>query len=140
MYKEILLAIDGSDHSHRAVEQAIKMVSSYQGNVKINLIYCVDGESSKNDILKYGDSHTSKIKRKEKFYPVIKEIESYGIESDIVLLHGDPAETIIDYANNHAYDCVVVGSRGRNDFQTLVLGSVSHKLVKYVDSPVLVIK
>lgn len=140
MFNKILLATDGSEHSSRAINQAIKMVSPYKDQVKIDLIYAVDGDTSKSDVLKYGDSHTATIKRKEKFMETIQEIESKGVKSDIILLHGDPAEEIIEYANNQEYDCVVIGSRGRNKFQTLILGSVSHKLVKYIQAPVIVVK
>lgn len=135
-----LLATDGSDHSSRAIDQTVKMVSPYKTDVSIDLIYVVDGETSKGDVLKYGDSHTATIKRKEKFLDTIQYIESQGITADILLLHGEPAKEIIEYANENQYDCVVVGSRGRNKFQTLILGSVSHKLVKYIHAPVIVVK
>ncbi|KHE72583.1 universal stress protein [Halobacillus sp. BBL2006] len=140
MFNKILLATDGSEHSSRAIKQAIKMVSPYKDQVKIDLIYAVDGDTSKSDVLKYGDSHTATIKRKERFMETIQGIESKGVKADIILLHGEPAEEIVEYANNHDYDCVVIGSRGRNKFQTLILGSVSHKLVKYIQSPVIVVK
>ncbi|UOR13665.1 universal stress protein [Halobacillus amylolyticus] len=140
MFNKILLATDGSDHSNRAIEQTVKMVSPYKEQVTIDLIYAVDGETSKSDILKYGDSNTATIKRKEKFLDTIQHIKSQGIQADIILLHGEPAEEITEYANHHEYDCVVVGSRGRNKLQTLILGSVSHKLVKYIQSPVIVVK
>ncbi|WP_181347973.1 universal stress protein [Thalassobacillus sp. CUG 92003] len=140
MFKRILLATDGSEHSQRAIDETIKMVTPYKDQVTIDLVYAVDGETSKSDVLKYGDAQTATIKRKEKFLPTIQSIEAQEIDADIILLHGNPAETIIEYANEHDYDCVVVGSRGRNKFQTLILGSVSHKLVKYVQAPVIVVK
>ena len=140
MFQNILLATDGSDHSRRAIDQTLKMVSPHKDQVHIDLIYVVDGETSKKDVLKYGDSQTASQKRKEKFLDIIQYIESEGVSTDFKLLHGDPAEEMIEYANEHDYDCVVIGSRGRNKFQTLILGSVSHKLVKYVQSPVIVVK
>lgn len=140
MFKHILLGTDDSEHSSRAIDQAIKMVEPYKDKVKIELVYAVDGETSKKDVLKYGDSNTATIKRKEKFLDVIQMIERHGVQADITLLHGDPAETLIEYANDNDYDCVVIGSRGKNKFQTLVLGSVSHKIIKYVKAPVIVVK
>ncbi|WP_082235701.1 universal stress protein [Halobacillus massiliensis] len=140
MFTNILLATDGSDHSKRAIEQTIKMVAPYKDQVKIECVYSVDGDTSKSDILKYGNSDTATIKRKEKFLSILEEIKSEGIQADITILHGDPAETIISYANERNYDCVVAGSRGRNKIQTLMLGSVSHKLVKYIKAPVMVVK
>lgn len=140
MFNKILLATDGSEHSSRAIDQTLKMVEPYKDQVQIDLIYAVDGESSKEDVLKYGDSHTATAKRKEKFLDTVQEVEGKGIKADVIILHGEPKEVITDYANEHDYDCVVVGSRGRNKFQTLILGSVSHKLIKYIQKPVIVIK
>ncbi|MGP4060292.1 universal stress protein [Halobacillus litoralis] len=140
MFNKILLATDGSDHSSRAIEQTLKMVEPYKDQVTIDLIYAVDGESSKEDVLKYGDSHTATMKRKEKFLGSVQEIEEKGVKAEVIILHGNPAEVITEYANEHEYDCVVIGSRGRNKLQTLILGSVSHKLVKYIQSPVIVVK
>ncbi|MFC7063461.1 universal stress protein [Halobacillus seohaensis] len=140
MFKNILLATDGSEHSNRAIDQTLKMVSPYKDEVHIELIYAVDGEKSKKDVLKHGDSHTATAKRKEKFLDTVQIIEGEGVKSDITILHGEPAESLIKYANEGNYDCVVIGSRGRNKFQTLILGSVSHKLLKYVTKPVIVVK
>ncbi|MCP3029428.1 universal stress protein [Halobacillus sp. A5] len=140
MFKNILLATDGSDHSKRAIEQAIQMTAPYKDQVTLELVYSVDGDTSKEDILKHGDSSTAAVKRKERFFEVIQEIEASGVKTGITILHGDPAETIIEYANERNYDCVVVGSRGRNKLQTLILGSVSHKLMKYIKCPVMVVK
>ncbi|WP_431799971.1 universal stress protein [Halobacillus andaensis] len=140
MFKNILLATDGSEHSNRGIEQTLKMISPYKDNAHIELVYAVDGEKSKKDVLKHGDSHTATAKRKEKFLDTIQFIEGQGVNADITILHGEPAETLIEYANNGNYDCVVIGSRGRNKLQTLILGSVSHKLVKYVKSPVIIVK
>lgn len=140
MFKKILLATDGSEHSSRAIDQALKMVAPYKDQVTLDLIYVVDGSSSKEDVLNYGDHHTATMKRKEKFFDTLSYIEDKGVQTDVIILHGEPAPKIMEYANEQAYDCVVIGSRGRNKFQTLVLGSVSHKIVKYVQVPVLVVK
>lgn len=140
MFTKILLASDGSDHSNRAIDEALKMVDPYKEQVHIEIVYAVDGDQSKKDVLKHGDSDTASLKRKAKFQSTIEYIEDKGISADITILHGQPAETLIEYANEGDYDCVIVGSRGRNKFQTLILGSVSHKLVKYVERPVIVVK
>ncbi|GEN52370.1 universal stress protein [Halobacillus faecis] len=140
MFNRILLATDGSDHSNRAIDQAVKMVEPYKDNVHMDLIYAVDGETSKEDVLKYGDSHIATAKRKEKLLETVDLVKEKGVSSDIIILHGEPEEVLTDYANEHDYDCVVIGSRGRNKLQTLILGSVSHKLLKYIQKPVIVVK
>lgn len=143
MFSQILLATDGSEYAKRAIEQTIKMIAPYSDQAAIDLVYCIDGEQSKADILKYGDSHMADVKRKEMFASSIDYLEQYGVTANALFLHGEsPAKAILKHLkeNEGHYDCVVVGSRGRNEFQTLVLGSVSHKLAKYVDVPLLIVK
>ncbi|WP_146813104.1 universal stress protein [Halobacillus faecis] len=140
MFKKVLLATDGSEHSSRAIDQALKMAGPYKDQLTLDLIYVVDGSSSKEDVLNYGDPHTATMKRKEKFFDTLAYIEEKGAKTDVIILHGEPAKAITAYANENDYDCVVMGSRGRNPFQKFILGSVSHKIVKYVQVPVLVVK
>ena len=46
----------------------------------------------------------------------------------------------LDYAREHAIDCIVAGSRGLSRIQGWLLGSVSRKLVHYAECSVLIIK
>ena len=50
------------------------------------------------------------------------------------------AGSIVDYADNHNIDLIVVGSRGISGFRKLLLGSVASRIVTYASCPVLVIK
>ncbi|WP_059105653.1 universal stress protein [Shouchella shacheensis] len=140
MFQKILLATDGSEHAKRALEKAVEMVGPYRHQVHIDLVYCIDGETSKGDILKYGDVGVADLKRKEMLADNSEFLTTKGVQADSIFLHGEPAKAILKHLKAHSYDCVVVGSRGRNELQTLILGSVSHKLAKYVDIPLLIVK
>lgn len=52
----------------------------------------------------------------------------------------EPGACLIDYANKGSFDIVIIGSRGLNTLQEMVLGSVSHKVLKRVNCHVLVVK
>ncbi|SFM43403.1 Nucleotide-binding universal stress protein, UspA family [Gracilibacillus orientalis] len=138
MYQKILLAADGSDHSIRAASHAIKVAQIDQG--KIDILYAVDGKTSKEDVLHGLDKYDVKKERQEKLKPVIDIIEEAGLECETHVVHGEPGPAIVDFANNNEYDFVVVGSRGLNQVQTMILGSVSHKIAKRVHCPVLIVK
>ncbi|EZH64268.1 universal stress protein (plasmid) [Bacillaceae bacterium JMAK1] len=140
MFKHILIATDGSDNANRAIEKAVEMVEPYKEHVSMDLVYCIDGDTSKKDILKYGDAELADIKRRKMFANKLSYLEDQGIKTENVFLHGEPAKTILTQLDSKPYDCVVVGSRGMNEFQTLILGSVSHKLAKYVKIPLLIVK
>lgn len=138
MYKKILLASDGSAHSIRAAAHAIEIAQVDNGTVDI--VYVVDGNTSKSDVLHGIDKYEVKKEREEKLKPVKSKITAAGIPCETHFLHGEPGPVIVKFANDNQYDLVVVGSRGLNKLQTMILGSVSHKILKRVQCPVLVIK
>lgn len=137
--KKLLVATDGSEHAKRALLKAVDIAGKDEEAV-INLMYVVDGETSKSDVLHYGDSDTASFKREKKLQGSVELVEAEGIKANLIIEHGDPEEMLIDHANSNDYDLVLVGSRGRNKLQTMVLGSVSHKLVKHINAPVMVVK
>ncbi|MGJ9383093.1 universal stress protein [Salipaludibacillus sp. CF4.18] len=139
MFSKLLLATDGSDHSHRAADKAIEL-AKLTGHSCIEIVYVVDVNKSKSDVLQYGDS-SSVLKIREKMLSVFRDkFKKVGIFSKITILHGLPAETMIQYANENSFDCFILGSRGRSKVQTMILGKVSHKVMKHVNIPVLLVK
>lgn len=56
-----------------------------------------------------------------------------------VTLHGVPSQTIIDYANNHKIDCLVMSAK-RFGVKDILLGSVTQRIVRRANCPVLVVK
>lgn len=138
MYSRILVAADGSKHSVRAVKHAIGLLSNRRNS--IDVVYVVDENQSKEDVLHGRGKYEIKKERQEKLRNVIAALKHANIPYEVHILHGDPGPTIVQFANDRNYDCVVVGSRGVNQFQTMILGSVSHKIAKRVHSPVLIVK
>ncbi|WP_226037490.1 universal stress protein [Aquibacillus saliphilus] len=138
MFKKILLAADGSEHSKRSAEHAINLAEKFNGTIEA--VYVVDAKSSKEDVLHNVDKYKVKEERQQKIQPVLDLLDNSKVEYNVQMLHGEPGPAIVEYANQHDFDCVVVGSRGLNKLQTMVLGSVSHKLAKHVYCPVLIVK
>ena len=139
MYKKVLLAADGSEHSYRSAEHAIALVAG-KDEGHIDIIYVVDGSKSKSDVLQYGNSELIQHKRKEKLSTIERKLQEHNVTYEIHIEHGEPGPSIVKFANNGEYDCVVLGSRGLNQLQTMVLGSVSHKVAKRVNCPVMIVK
>ena len=63
-----------------------------------------------------------------------------GLESTPVMVQGDAATEIIEYADAEHVDLIVAGSRGLSTFQGWLMGSVSRKLVHYANSSVLIVR
>jgi len=70
----------------------------------------------------------------------VKTLADFGIEATKVLLRGDAATEIIEYANQNQIDLIVAGSRGLSQMRRLLLGSLSRKLVHYAGCSVLIVK
>lgn len=139
MFQNILLAADGSDHSIRATEKAIHLIHNKEAGF-VTVVYAVDGSTSKSDVLNNRDSKDIAQKRKDKLTGIFSLLEDANVKSDLKILHGEPGETIVEYANENNFDCLVIGSRGLNHFQSMVLGGVSHKVAKGAKCPVMIVK
>jgi nucleotide-binding universal stress UspA family protein len=61
------------------------------------------------------------------------------IKATVVTVDGDAAQAILDQVEANKHDLIVVGSRGRGDAASLLLGSVSHAVLHHSRVPVLII-
>jgi nucleotide-binding universal stress UspA family protein len=69
------------------------------------------------------------------------EARQNGIKNvETVQLAGDPAETIIEYAKDHGFDMIVIGSRGLGKVKGFLLGSVSSKVCHAADKTCVTVK
>lgn len=139
MYNSILLAVDGSEHSHRATKEAVK-IALLAGDSSIEVVFVADYTKAKSDVLHSEGKEELEYSRRKKLLPTEQLLQEQGLKYQIKILHGEPAPAIVDYANEHNFDLAVIGSRGLNSLQEMVLGSVSHKVVKRVNCPVLIVK
>ena len=139
MYSTILLAIDGSKNSLRATAEAAKLASLQENAVIITVVHVLDISQSKYDVLHAQGKTDLELARRKKFALIEEYLQSNNIAYKLLFLHGEPGPTIVVYANQNSFD-LLVGSRGLNSLQEMVLGSVSHKVIKRAKCPVLVVK
>jgi nucleotide-binding universal stress UspA family protein len=62
-----------------------------------------------------------------------------GLSASTLSIDGTPADAILDQAETGGHDLIVVGSRGRGEVASIMLGSVSHRVVHNSRVPVLVV-
>ncbi|MFC0472350.1 universal stress protein [Halalkalibacter kiskunsagensis] len=138
MFKEIVVAIDGSVQSLRAADRAIELAKISRAYVYV--VYAVDSTTSKADVLSTWNSLGITQERKKKFKSVEQCAEKEGVSYEVKIIRGEPANAIVNFAQEVEANLIVIGSRGLSQLQQLVLGSVSHKVLKRATCPVLVIK
>ncbi|OGX79930.1 universal stress protein UspA [Exiguobacterium sp. SH31] len=135
---KIFLAADGSDHSRRALTKAIQLAKA--SDASIDIVHVVSAKESKEAALNSTGKIDLEAKRKRMMQPLFDTVEAEGIAYEYVELRGEPDVELVKYANRDPFEYVVVGSRGLNMFQEFVLGSVSHKLAKRAQAPVIIVK
>ncbi|MBG9812403.1 universal stress protein [Bacillus endophyticus] len=135
MYKNILLAADGSEHSKRAAAHAIQLAKLVP-DAKVEIISVIDLSKVKTEVL-----HSElKQKRQQGLAEIENLFKQENVTYKLTIERGEPGPTIVSYANKHAFDMMIIGSRGLNALQGMVLGGVSHKVAKRVHCPVMIIK
>lgn len=139
MYKNILLASDGSENAVRAAKEAVKVASIHKDSI-IDVVYVVDTGKSKSDVLHSNSRDAIDFERRKKNSKVIQFLKEANVHYKTTILRGDPGPEIVKYANEQKVDLEVIGSRGLNALQEMVLGSVSHKVMKRVNCPALIVK
>lgn len=139
MYNHIVLAADGSENAFRAAKEAVK-IASLNTQCLVEIVYVADFEKAKSEVLHAGSKEALELERRKKIQHVEQLLKEAGISYKVNILHGTPGPEIVKFANDNYVDLLVIGSRGLNPLQEMVLGSVSHKVIKRVNCPALIIK
>jgi nucleotide-binding universal stress UspA family protein len=148
MYKHIMLPIDGSELSDKAVKVAIAFAKAI--GAKVSAIHVIshyhvvieEGFSSKalRDIEKNHEEVSKKGARKV-LDKVEKIAKAEGVKCEGVVVVGDqPYQEIIDKAAARKCDLIVMASHGRRGLEGLVLGSETIKVLTHSKIPVLVVR
>jgi nucleotide-binding universal stress UspA family protein len=137
MFERILLAVDGSDHSQRAVAVASEIAKSSGGEVLVFHVLERDvgragitGEETSGEAADLvnkivHDLHQNDVKARG---------DAKGAPA------GRAAPDILEEAKTFDAGIIVIGTRGRSDFAGLLLGSVAHKVLQHAECPVLVVR
>jgi nucleotide-binding universal stress UspA family protein len=127
---KILVAVNGSEFSHRAVKHAAQLAEKTK--VPLTLLYVQE-----SGIFKLRPDVSKEIGKRVLSDSAAKIT---GVEVDQKLESGDPAKTILKTAQKGDYDLIIVGSRGHSTTEMFMLGSVADHVVQYADRSVLVTK
>jgi nucleotide-binding universal stress UspA family protein len=137
MYQKILVPVDGSDHSMRALKEAINLAKMTDG--KITLMHVNRRESpmsrSSNSKDEITQSNGKSILAADK-----KIVEAEGLSVDTIMAEGKVAEEIVRTAKEGSFDLVIIGARGLSRVEEIMLGSVSCGVAEKAPCPVIVTK
>jgi len=138
----ILVAVDGSESSDRAVAHLLKKLGWYKGPVEVHLLNVQ--AALPVDVSRFiaqaqiDEFHKDQAERA--LASARKILDGAGVAYVMHIGIGEPARVIAHYAGEKAIDQIVMGTRGLGTVGSLVMGSVTTKVIGLTDVPVLLIK
>ena len=127
----ILVPVDGSNQSKEALRRAAFIARQFDAS--ITLLSVVEFGKVMSGVQQVSTGGAEEmLKKMAKLVP-----EDIHVETEALL--GDPAEVVVEEAEEEHYDLVVMGSRGLGKIKGIFMGSVSQQVVQECKCPVLVI-
>ena len=138
MAQNILVPIDGSESSDRAVEQAVTLAQIY--HAKLNFLYVANiNQLAINAAL--SDAILAAVKNAgQTILDRAVELVPDGIECESIQETGMPAVAILEFVRDRNIDMIVMGSRGLGIVEGVLLGSVSQYVMERAKCPVMIVK
>ncbi|MCG1010140.1 universal stress protein [Salinicoccus sp. ID82-1] len=140
MYKNILLPYDFGNSFNNVPEQLAKLTDNSE-EAKIT-IFNVIAESDQVDNVKYQGKHFQDIinDKNEDLKPFTDQLDELGIDYTTRFRVGRVVNELLKEINENDYEIVVMSNRRSKREIKHVLGHVTHKVAKRVNTPVLIIK
>lgn len=139
MASRVLVAVDGSEQSKAALKHAI--VEHPEAElIAVHVIDILAGLYGEHYV-DYQEIRDGQERRAEGVLNTAKEIAAeHDRELTTETIIGKPATGIVDAAEEHTVDMIVVGSRGRSGVSRVLLGSVAEAVVRRSPVPVTVVR
>jgi nucleotide-binding universal stress UspA family protein len=138
MFKNIVLAFDGSECSDKALQCAKTIADRFEATLWLVHVF-----RNPPDLLGYTDFEKIYASRKGAAQAILDDaLQKLGPTTVSVqeeLKEGFEAESILKVAENCNADLIVMGTRGLGTVKGLLVGSVSRKVIHYADCPVMVV-
>lgn len=140
-FQKILVAVDLSSFSARAIEQAGRLAGAGGSLTLVTVI---------SDVLPWFDffpveypstDYFAAMKDKaEKELRDLAATNAPGVQADIVIRRGYPAAEILQMADEGKFDLIVMATHGHSGLEHALLGSITEKVLRKAHCPVLVVR
>jgi nucleotide-binding universal stress UspA family protein len=139
----ILVGLDGSEHSHKALDWAVKHAALEHAPLTVLAVHEVALSAWTGSPIIYPEDRPeeehARQAAQEAVTKAVGELDGPGPESVTVrAVSGQAAQALIEASADA--DLVVVGSRGAGGFASLLTGSVSSQVVNHAACPVVVVR
>ena len=145
MFATIVVGTDGSETAREAVRQAVELAGRVGAQVELVCAYepVTSGRLREQDRPAPADEQWH-VSRREEVDTTLREAaavaEAAGIAARTYARQGDPADAILDVAEERNADLVVVGNKGLTGAKRFLLGSVPNRVSHHAPCSVLIIR
>jgi nucleotide-binding universal stress UspA family protein len=144
LFEKILVPVDGSVHSARALENAIQIAKKFDG--RITLIHAYSTQivdlpeayahlESTPKIIEVSMQAGANL-----LADATAKAKAEKVQVETLLKEGHAVRAILDACKKSKFDLIVIGARGLSTVKEILLGSVSHGITTHARCPVLVVK
>lgn len=156
MFKHIMVPLDGSRFASRALTNAIDMAGRYGADILlVRVIHqatpmatppaggmSVDNPGDAGTAVEAATEEDKEHLSHAKRYMAGKarDVRSHDIQATCMITFGKPARTIMDLAEEHNIDLIVLTTHGRTGLKRVFLGSVADEIIRKSGIPVLVVR
>lgn len=139
MFNKILVAIDGSQASEKALTAAVDLAAQYKADLTAlsvaELPEVVAMIDEVDEIRQSTEAHFRKIGE-----AAVEYARSRGVALRSVVVRGHAADAIVRYAENEGINLVVIGQHGHSRITRFFLGSTSDRVSEHVPCTVMIVK
>lgn len=138
MYENLLLPFDGSDGAAAVLHHASEI--AHWTNATIHVLYVADTTRDSVTIVE-GQMVDGLVQQGEEIVDeAANTLDTLGVAHDTDVVQGNPAPTIIEYAEDYGCDLIVMSTHAREGLSRYLIGSVSEKVVRLSSVPVLTVR
>jgi nucleotide-binding universal stress UspA family protein len=143
-YKKIVVPIDGSGWSERAIPHAVDIAHKYNSELILLHVFKPPAAEYLGEIALAGqDEQLMQLRNemKQHLMALRSKLRSENIEVRVQWIEGSGvAEIIIEYLKEEKADLVVMSSHGRTGISRMLFGSVANQVMEGVHIPVLIVR
>jgi len=138
MYEDILLPFDGSDGAAEALHHAAEI--AHWADATIHVLFVADTSRDSVTVVETRVVDALVQKGENIVEEAEKTLNTLGVDYDSDVVQGNPAPTIVEYAERYDHDLIVMPTHGREGMSRYLIGSVTEKVVRLASVPVLTVR
>ena len=135
---KLLIPVDGSENSLRALSYVIKRAATDK-HLRIYVLNVQPALPHSLFVTRAMIANHHAAKSKEALIRTRRMLAKHRVGAEIVVLVGEPAETIVNFARRKRCGEIVMGTRGLGSFKGLLLGSITAKVIHSARTPITVV-